>query len=161
MKYIIMGSMLLFGLSAVGILHGGDRDKVAFPEDYRGWYHVKSMVIKPGHPLENPFQGIHHIYANDQAHKGLKTGNYRDGAVLVFDLLDYDDADHALQEGARKLIGVMERDSKRFAATGGWGFEGFDGDDHDKRLTTDGGKSCFQCHTAVEDTGYVFSRLRD
>ncbi|WP_198942653.1 hypothetical protein [Methyloprofundus sedimenti] len=30
------------------------------------------MLIKPGHTLENPFQGLHHIYANKLAEKGLK-----------------------------------------------------------------------------------------
>jgi len=55
-----------------------------------------------GHPLANPFQGIHHVYANDKALEGLKHGDYPDGAVLVFDLLDYQEKDHALTEGKRR-----------------------------------------------------------
>lgn len=135
--------------------------EVAYPENYRGWQHVKSMVIQPGHPLENPFAGIHHVYANKQAVQGLKTGNYPDGAVLVFDLLNYIEGGNALQEGERKLVGVMQRDAKRFKATGGWGFEGFAGNSRTERLTKDGGQSCFACHKSEETSQYVFSKLRD
>ena len=59
-----------------------DNNAVPYPEGYRRWFHTKSMLIQPGHALENPFQGIHHIYANPKALKGLKTGNYADGSVL-------------------------------------------------------------------------------
>lgn len=135
--------------------------KVEYPEGYRLWKHVKSMVIQPGHPLENPFQGIHHVYANDKALAGLKDGKYEDGSVLVFDLLKYAEGGNALQEGERKLVGVMHRDSKTYAATGGWGFEGFAGDSKTERLTNDGGQSCYSCHLPQKDSNFVFSKLRD
>ena len=111
--------------------------------------------------LANPFAGIHHVYANDSALLGLQTGEFAPGAVLVFDLLAYTEGDNALQEGQRKLIGVMERDPARFADTGGWGFEGFAGDSHQERLTNDGGRACFACHQPQQQTSYVFSTLRD
>lgn len=136
-------------------------EQVAYPEGFRNWYHVKSMVILPGHPLADPFGGIHHVYANAKALRGLKSGNYEDGAVFVFDLWEYREEHNALVETKRKLIGVMERDSKRFAATGGWGFEGFGGGDPQKRLVQDGGQSCFSCHQQAADKGYVFSEWRD
>lgn len=135
--------------------------KVDYPTGYRDWQHVKSMVIQPGHPLENPFGGIHHIYANKKAMQGLKGNKYPDGAVFVFDLLNYTEGGSALQEGERKLVGVMQRDTKRFKSTGGWGFEGFAGNSHSERLTNDGGQSCFNCHASEEKTHYVFSKLRD
>jgi len=135
-------------------------ESVPYPEGYRTWIHVKSMVIEPGHPLANPFQGIHHVYANEKAFRGLKSGSYPNGAVLVFDLLEYQRKDHALTEGKRKLVGVMVRDSERYKSTGGWGFEGFAGDSHSERLTSDGGQSCFNCHRSQESGSYVFSRWR-
>ncbi len=101
------------------------------------------------------------MYANKKTVQGLKTGNYSDGAVLVFDLLKYNEGGNALQEGERKLAGVMQRDSKRFKNTGGWGFEGFAGNSRDQRLVTDGGKSCFGCHQPEAKSQYVFSKLRD
>jgi hypothetical protein len=135
-------------------------EPVAYPEGYRDWRHVKSMVILPGHPLENPFAGIHHIYANPAAAAGLRSGDYADGAVLVFDLLEADTGGSAIQEGTRKLVGVMWRDQDGYAATGGWGFEGFAGASTDERLTKDGGQSCFDCHRAQERHGYVFTQPR-
>lgn len=134
---------------------------VSYPDGYRDWHHVKSMVIQPGHALENPFGGIHHVYANKKAQQGLKTGNYADGAVLVFDLLQYNEGGHALQEGERKLVGVMQRNAKRYKDTGGWGFEGFAGNSRDQRLVNDGGKSCFACHAPQEKSGFVFSQPRN
>jgi hypothetical protein len=61
------------------------------------------MLIEPGHQLENPFQGIHHIYANPKGVEGLNTGTYPDGSVLVFDLLNYAEKDLTIREGDRKL----------------------------------------------------------
>lgn len=151
----LLGVLLLAGQLATA------ETKVQYPQGFRTWYHVKSMVIQPGHPLENPFGGIHHVYANPKALDGLKSGIYPDGAVLVFDLFDYREDNHALVENKRKLIGVMERDAKRFAATGGWGYEGFGEGKPEKRLVTDGGKGCYDCHASQKASQYVFSKLRD
>jgi Cytochrome P460 len=138
-----------------------EKEGVPFPEGYRNWLHAKSMLIQPGHALENPFQGIHHIYANDKAASGLKTGKYTDGSVLVFDLLKYEEKDKTIQEGERKLVGVMHKDSAKYPSTGGWGFEGFAGNSKTERLVKDGGKSCFDCHAPQKAKDYVFSELRD
>lgn len=135
-------------------------DKVPYPDNYRNWGHVKSMVIQAGHPLAETDEGIHHIYANERAIKGLMTGNYPDGATLVYDLLESLEKDRTIQEGDRKLIGVMHKNSKHFSDTGGWGFEGFLAGDREKRLVKDGGKSCFSCHKPKKQRGYVFSELR-
>ena len=133
--------------------------EVAYPEEYRSWYHVKSMVIDQGHALADPFAGIHHVYANEAALAGLREGEYADGAVLVFDLLEAQDAGQALAEGPRKLLGVMVRDARE-KQTGGWRFEAFAGDSRSERLVQDGGQSCYACHTDVRDRAFVFSQLR-
>lgn len=135
---------------------------VAYPGDYRDWTHVKSMVIEEGHPLYESFGGIHHIYANDAALGGYKSGTFADGAVIVLDLLEAERAESALTEGARKVLGVMVRDSAAHAATGGWGFEGWAGGDPARPVVgAAAAEACFACHTAVEDSGFVFSSLRD
>ncbi len=148
-------SLFLSSLSYAG------ENKVPYPEGYRNWIHVKSMIIKPGHDLENPFQGIHHIYANEKALQGLKAGKYSDGSVLVFDLLNYIDKDNAIQEGERKLVGVMYKNAKKYPDTGGWGFEGFAANSKTKRLTNDGGVSCFKCHAPHKARDYVHSQFRN
>lgn len=135
---------------------------VPYPEGYRAWRHVKSMVIGAGHPLYASFGGIHHLYANAAAMKGYKTGTFSDGAVIVFDLLEATSAEGATTEGARKVLGVMHRDTKRYAATGGWGFEGFAGDSKTKRAVGDqAATACFACHTAQAQHSYVFSSYRE
>lgn len=135
---------------------------VPYPEGYRNWHHVKSMVINEGHPLYEAFGGIHHLYANPQAVAGYKSGKFPDGAIIVFDLLEAQSADNAVTEGARKVVGVMHKDEKEYTATGGWGFEGFGGGDRTNRVVRDNAASaCFACHAPQKEHDYVFSRLRD
>jgi hypothetical protein len=152
----------LIGIAAVGCNLGvaGDHT-VAYPEGYRDWTHVKSMVIREGHELYEAFGGIHHIYANPPAIEGYRRGAFPDGAVIAFDLLEAEQNDGAITEGPRKVLGVMVRDRDRFADTGGWGFEGFAGGDPARRAVgADAKEACFRCHTSQEDRDYVFSRWR-
>ncbi len=151
---------MLIGALAVPCLSYAD-GLVDYPDGYRSWTHIKSMVLHTGHPLENPFKGIHHVYGNEKAVAGAQTGKFKEGSVLVFDLLEYLTQDNASTEGDRVLVGVMVKDSKLYAKTGGWGFEGFKGDSHTERLVKDGGQSCFGCHTSQKDHDYVFSRWRE
>ena len=67
--------------------------------------------------------------------------------------------EHAITEGPRKVVGVVHKDGKKFAATGGWGFEGFEGDTRE-RVVKDPKASCFDCHAPQEQTNYVFRRYR-
>ena len=134
---------------------------VPYPTNYRDWSHVKSMVIEPGHALHATFGGIHHLYANPKAMLGYRTGEFPDGAVIVFDLLEAVSKDHTVTEGARKVVGVMHRDSQKYAATGGWGFEGFAGDSSTQRVVgANAATACFACHQAQRAQDYVFSRYR-
>ena len=107
-------------------------------------------------------RGVHHLYANPKAVAGYKSGKFPDGAIIVFDLLEAKSADNAVTEGARKVVGVMHKDAKKFTATGGWGFEGFGGGDKTNRVVRDNAASaCFACHESQKNYDYVFSRLRD
>lgn len=158
MKHLLPAVMIGVFSSAVF----ADEAQIPYPEGYRDWRHVKAMVIQKGHPLFEAFGGIHHIYANKKAIQGYKAGHFADGSVIVFDLLEAAPAENALTEGARKVVGVMHKDAKKFAATGGWGFEGFGGGDKGNRVV--GGKAaeaCFGCHAPQKDHDFVFSRLRD
>jgi hypothetical protein len=135
---------------------------VPYPKGYRDWHHVKSMVIEEGHPLFASFGGIHHIYANDKAMKGYQGKGFPDGSVIIFDLLAAVRDGNAVAEGARKVVGVMHKDAKKYAATGGWGFEGFGGGDPANRVVGQNAASaCFACHQPEKAQDYTFSRLRD
>ena len=150
----------LLGATALVAL-AGDAAPVPYPEGYRHWMHVKSMVIQPGHPLHEAFGGIHHLYANKKAEKGYRSGQFPDGAVIVFDLLEAKSADNTVQEGARKVVGVMHRDAKRYATTGGWGYEGFKGDSKSERAVgANAATACYTCHAAAKQKNDIFSTLR-
>ena len=132
---------------------------VAYPQGYRDWNHIKSMVINKGHPLFDAVGGMHHIYANKKAIAGYKVNRFADGSVIVFDLFEAVDKDNAVAEGKRKAVVVMSKDAKRFKATDGWGYEVF----ADKKGTLDakGQADCHACHTPQKAKDFVFSALRD
>lgn len=147
--------------AVTGVALSAGSAAVPYPDGYRAWQHVKSMVIEPGHALYSAFGGIHHLYANDKAMQGYQSGHFPDGAVIVFDLLEATPADHAVTEGKRKVVGVMHRDAKKHASTGGWGFEGFAGDSKTERAVGDkAATACFSCHTPQKAHEYVFSSYR-
>ena len=153
--------VLTLAAAAAAALAAAPTAEVPYPANYRDWTHVKSMVIEPGHALHASFGGIHHLYANAGAMVGYRTGKFPDGAVIVFDLLDAVATDHAVTEGARKVVGVMHRDAGKYAATGGWGFEGFAGDSHAQRAVgANAATACFACHQAKRAQEYVFSSYR-
>jgi hypothetical protein len=142
-------------------LQAADAAPVPYPDGYRQWTHVKSMTINQGHALYEAFGGIHHLYANRRAEQGYKSGKFADGSVIVFDLLEANAADNAVQEGARKVVGVMHKDAGKYKDTGGWGFEAFKGDSKTERAVgKNAASACFQCHTAQKDKDFVFSSFR-
>lgn len=81
--------------------------------------------------------------------------------MIVFDLLEAKRDGGALTEGPRKVAGVMHRDSKRFADTGGWGYEGFAAGSNTQRVVGAKAKTaCHACHEAQRAKNFVFSELR-
>lgn len=134
---------------------------VAYPQNYRAWYHVKSRINLEGHS-QTANVGYQHVYANDKALEGLKTGAYPDGAVFVLDRIGYTTEDDSiLSEGERKVLAVMVKNELLYTSTGGWGFEGFKKGDPGQRAVQDGGAKCFSCHAPLAGTGFVFTKLRD
>jgi len=66
-----------------------------------------------------------------------------------------------VSEGARKAVVVMARDSKKYAATDGWGYQVFDPKTKQGSLDARAQGECHACHLAQKDKGFVFSSLRD
>jgi hypothetical protein len=92
------------------------------------------------------------------AERGYRSGKFPDGAVIVFDLKEAKSADNTVQEGARKVVGVMTKNARKYKDTGGWGFEGFKGDSTTERAVgNNAATACFQCHTTQRDRDFVFS----
>jgi len=154
-------ALAVIAAAACAAVASGQKATVDYPTGYRAWQHMKTMLILPGHSLEGPFGGIHHVYANPKALAGLKDGAYEYGAFFVLDLLGYEEADHVIVETNRKRVDVMQYGRERFAATGSWGFETFAGDSTTERVLTDGGAACFSCHESLaEGSNYVISKYR-
>lgn len=153
---ILITSLILTGFYFLSL----SKNDLPYPEGYRNWTHIKTMVLEKGHPLYEAFGGIHHIYANKKALEGYQKGNkFKDGSVIVFDLLEAVSENNALFEGKRKVVGVMIKDSKKYKSTGGWGFEGFAGDTKDRVVKNMEGE-CFACHTQIKEKDFVFSEYR-
>lgn len=134
--------------------------KVPYPESFRKWDHIKSMLIEKDHPLFEQFGGLHHVYANKKAYKGFMSGRFDNGSIIVFDLLEVKNADKSVVEDVRKLIGVMHKDTRRYAETGGWGFEAFKADSKERLVADNAKERWFGCHEAQKDKDFVFSTLR-
>lgn len=135
---------------------------LGFPEGYRHWTHVRSAIGLP--PPGNPplrFDGLHHIYANDIAMTGYRTGMFADGAVLVFDRFGVRHDQRGIEPTERLSIDVMVRDSSRFAASGGWGFERFASDGRTRLIDQAEREQCVACHRRVEGRSMVFSLFEE
>lgn len=138
--------------------HAG-RLAVPYPDGYREWSHVKTAIVEQGNPAFTRYGGFHHIYANQKAMEGYRTGHFPNGAVLVFDVLEVIETNKLLLEGKRRQLDVMVKDSLQYADTGGWGFEEFEADSKTKRTVGDRAAStCYSCH--ANKSTLVFSEWR-
>ncbi|MGC4055485.1 MAG: cytochrome P460 family protein [Paludibaculum sp.] len=134
---------------------------ISYPSQFRNWAHVKTQLIGEKSPFFAGSGGIHHVYANDKALEGLKTGRYADGSVLVFDLVEAHEKAGVTVEGERVRVDVMIKSATQFPASGGWGFERFLGADLTKgTLDENGRQGCAGCHKNRRDRDFVFSELR-
>lgn len=160
-SWLVAMAVAGLGLPALWASSDAQEGAVPFPEGYRQWLHVKSMVIhEPQHPLFQAFGGIHHVYVNPVGAAAARTGGpFPEGSVLVFDLLEARAEGGALVEGTRKVLAVMRKETRR-TQTGGWAFEAFREGRPEARMVTDARTQCFGCHQGQQATDYVFSRLR-
>ena len=136
---------------------------VPYPEGFRSWMVVKSMVVGPAHASFPNRGGLHHYYANDRAVAGYRTGTFPDGAIVVDEAVLTKEGEGTatglLLEGERRFLDVMVKDAQRYKSTGGWGYEHFDRDDQAGRLTDVERGTCATCH-AKAPADSVFSRIR-
>jgi len=133
---------------------------VPYPEGYREWAHVKSSLISPAHETYAVSGGFQHTYANAAAMQGYRTRNFPEGSVIVVDWLEMRDMDGTFVEGARRRIDVMVKDSLRYAATGGWGFQRFAGDSKTELAQSPTPQQCFACHNSLKKDGLVLGTYR-
>ena len=129
---------------------------VTLPEGYRQW-----ELIAPAQEAA-PLNELRAVLGNSTAVKAYRDGKlpFPDGTVLVklaWKHVPSPEFESASIPGAATTVQVMVKDSKKFAATGGWGFGRFiDGEPADEAQH----RTCFACHQArVKDRDFVFTRF--
>ncbi len=132
---------------------------VPYPEGYRHWTLVKTATVNPASPAYAHFGGLHHIYANKATLAGYAGKTFPDGAVLVFDVHEWKEGAQSNETGARRILDVMVKDSRRYAATRGWAYTEFQGDSRTQRNVGPDtmAKTCAACHTQNGRQDSVFS----
>jgi hypothetical protein len=133
---------------------------VPYPDGYRSWTHVKSGVIGPASKDFATIGGFQHIYANADAMTGYRTRAFPEGSIVVFEWLELEEKQGAFSEGPRRQVDVMMKDARRFAATGGWGFQRFVKDSKTELAAAPTPQQCFACHDRLKRDGLVISSYR-
>src|SRR5687768_17093875 len=131
------------------------------PPGYRDW-----KLISVAHE-EGTLNDIRAILGNEIAVKAYREGTlpFPDGAIiarLAWEYLPSEENNKAFGRRQSFVAGnptngvqFMVKDSKKYAATGGWGFAHFD----DGRPASDTFmQSCFSCHDAIKSRDLVFTR---
>jgi hypothetical protein len=156
-----MNGFLLAAATAAAVAMAAPQP-VAFPDGYRHWTHVKSATVNPASPAYAHFGGMHHVYGNKAAMQGYAGKSFPDGSVIVFDVLEWKETAQSSDTGARRIRDVMVKDSRRYAATGGWGYTEFQGDSRTERNIAAGDMAkCSGCHTKNGRQDSVFSAYKD
>ena len=152
---------IMISLGAASTVSGDEG--VQFPTGFRNWYGVNTLIVTKDSSLFTQIPGMHMIYVNAKGLETLKNGGpfpYPDGTVFADDVHDFMLKDGTYVEGAKQAVGTMVRDAKKYAATGGWGFQAFAGGDPSKPLIPDRAhatQACFTCHIPQKDHGFTFS----
>jgi hypothetical protein len=129
---------------------------VTIPNGYRQW-----EFVAPAHDGE-PFNEIRAILGNPLSMAAYRKGNlpFPDGvmlAKLAWKRVPSTEFKGVFVPGAVTTVQFMVKDSKKYAATGGWGFGKFVNGKPDDEAQH---KRCFGCHQAnVKDHDFVFTRF--
>jgi hypothetical protein len=134
---------------------------IKIPTGYRDW-----RLVSVAHE-EGNLNDIRAILGNDVAIKAYRDGElpYPDGAIIARLAWNYVPSEEnnkvfgrsqSFVAGAATNIQFMVKDSKKYAATGGWGYAQFDveGKPANEALL----KTCAPCHEPVRTRDFVFTR---
>jgi len=133
--------------------------EITIPIGYRDWRLVS--VAHEGGNL-NDFRAI---LGNDTAIKTYRDKElpFPDGTIiarLAWSYVSSEENNKAFGHqqsfiaGSPTNVQFMVKDSRKYAATGGWGFAQFTGG---KPMNEAAPKSCFSCHESVEARDFVFT----
>src|ERR1700675_80244 len=136
---------------------------IKIPAGYRDW-----KLISVAHEAGN-LNDIRAILGNDKAIEAYREGeqSFPDGTVIARLAWNYVPSaennkvfgrDQSFVAGPAPdwYLQFMVKDSKKYAATGGWGYAQFDKDG--KPGPESDMKKCFPCHQAIKERDFVFTR---
>jgi hypothetical protein len=133
---------------------------VKIPPGYRDW-----GLISVAHE-EGNLNDLRAVLGNDIAIKAYREGKlpFPDGAIIARLAWKYVPSDEnnkafgrtqSFVTGDATNVQFMVKDSRKYAATGGWGFAQFnDG----KPVGETGLSGCYACHVPVKARDFVFTR---
>jgi hypothetical protein len=133
---------------------------IMIPPGYRDW-----KLISVAHE-EGNLNDIRALLGNDVAVKAYREGKlpFPDGTIIARLAWSYVPSEEnnkvfgqaqSFVAGSATNVQFMVKDSRKYAATGGWGFAQFkDGKPADEALL----KTCFPCHEPVKARDFVFTR---
>ncbi|CAD5373914.1 Cytochrome_P460 domain-containing protein [Rubrivivax sp. A210] len=130
---------------------------ITLPEGYKDW-----RLLSTHFRTDN--NTIRAVLGNDVAIKAAregKTNPWPDGSVLaklVWKAAKHEKWETAMEPGAFVHAEFMTKNTARFAATGGWGYARWLGQDQ-KPYGKDANfvQECVGCHTPVKDSDWVFT----
>ena len=161
--------LILFATALqTSVVAADDTGAPKLPNDYRFWYHVGSKSITNeaatalGMSTDVFGETFDSVFANVVALNDLRnnTRPFRDGAQFVAAFFKLTHPVEGLDApGDLAFVAVMEKDSEKYAATGGWGFAVYG---PDKKPVAGLGSGCFACHqTNAAGNDFVFSKLNE
>lgn len=179
--FALLGVGALAGAVAVTAPVSGQSDGEAapiygikLPQGYRDWrlIAVKQLTGKQLNGGGGDLKQLRAQLGNDLAIKAFRDGTrpFPDGAIIAALHWNEDSSDSDNQAlatgfpnaglkssfaGSAVNVQFMVKNSKKYAASGGWGFADFtNGKPGDERLHA----KCFPCHAPAKDHDYVFTR---
>jgi hypothetical protein len=160
MKFLKLKTILATGaaLSAaclsMAAFAGGAGGNISLPDDFRGWTHTKSVVTTD---TEHPLHGFRNIYINDTGIQAMTNGTaYPDGSLIVMSFHEVVQEDGAVVQGKAIKYVLMLKDSG-LTESNGWTYEAYLAGAMKPLVGGNVVEKCHGCHTAREDTDYVFS----
>jgi Cytochrome P460 len=170
--FLLIGVVALAGAVTFMAAASGQADEesapiygIKIPGNYREW----KLIAVDNLLVAGKTDQLRAQLGNDIAVKAFKEGKvpFPDGAIIAAihwtRVRSEDNANvlagpfpgaQSFVVGSSVNVQFMFKDSKKFAATGGWGFADFKGGKPgDKALH----QTCFPCHTPAKDRDYVFT----
>jgi hypothetical protein len=170
-KFLLVAVAILSGMAAFSVItsrHATAQEAEpifvkTIPSGYRDW-----KVVSVAHEA-GALNDIRAVIGNDIAIKAYREGkqSFPEGAIVGRIAWAYvpseennkifgQDQSFVAGSPTDTYLQFMVKDSKKYDATGGWGYSSFDKDL--KPTDEEAMKKCFPCHQAIKDRDFIFSR---